>query len=61
MNTIIIMIVLSARNILMLIILLWLKKLRQIPMHLNFKLLVVSGLESIKIFLAKVTPKFIDV
>ena len=61
MNTIIIMIVLSARNILMLIILLWLKKLRQIPMHLIFKLLVVSGLESIKIFLAKVTPKFIDV
>ena len=38
------------------IILLWLKKLRQILKHLNLKLVIGSGQLSIRIFLAKVTP-----
>ena len=44
------------KSLLMQIILLWLKKLRQILKHLNLKLVIGSGQLSIRIFLAKVTP-----
>ena len=45
------------KNVLMLIILLWLKELRRILKLLNLKLMLESELLSIKIFLAKVTLK----
>ena len=45
------------KNVLMLIILLWLKELRRVLKLLNLKLMLESELLSIKIFLAKVTLK----
>ena len=57
MNTIIVTIVLLAKGLLMLIVLLWLKKLRQILKLLSLKLLVELELLSAKIFSVKLTPK----
>ena len=54
---IILIIVLLIKNLLMSIILHWLKKLRRILKLLNLKLVRKSGLLNITIFLVKVTPK----
>ena len=45
------------KNLLMLIILLWLKKLRQILKLLSLKLMIGSELPSLRTFLVKVTLK----
>ena len=50
-------IVVLVKNLLMLIILLWLKKLRQILKLLNLKLEIESELLSTKIYLTMVSPK----
>ena len=57
MNIIIFTIVLSVKNLLMLIILLQLKKLDQVIKFLNLELVIQSAILSITIFVANVTMK----
>ena len=56
-HTIILIIALLAKNLLILITLIRLKKSNRILMLLNLKLMIESGLLSIEIFLVKVTLK----
>ena len=55
--TVIFIIILSIKNLLMLTILLWLEKLRQILKLLSLKLIIESELLSIRTFLVMVTLK----
>ena len=57
MNTVIFIITLFVKNLFMLIILIFMKNLNQVCKFLNLKLVIESGLISIRIFLAKVTQK----
>ena len=47
------------KNVLMIIILLWIKPLNQVTKHLNLKLVIESGLKY-KNILTKVTPKIVQ-
>ena len=50
-------IILFTKNLLMLVILFWIKKMRRILNLLNLKLMIESELLSMKIFLGNVTLK----